>query len=303
MIDFKELKNTKLIYKLRRIRRYLKIKFFYVSTIKNDFKAKLGYELNLINPTTFNEKLQWIKVYYRKRIMTICADKYGVRKIVKEKIGKEFLNEIYGVYESVEDIDLTELPNKFVFKSTHSSGHVFICTDKDKVNWKKEFNKMKSWLKENYYYIGGEWVYKNIKPRIICEKLLESNIIDYKMYCFNGKVKYTQVISNRVDDNFNTNYYDLNWNPIEVNRLDRKKSDNELPRPKNHMKMIKFSEILSEEFPFARIDFYEVEGHLYFGEITFFPVNGFIKFSSYEEDRKWGSYLDLPHVTESRQVL
>lgn len=275
-------------------RRYIKIKYFYISTIKKDFKKKLGYELNLDNPITFNEKLQWIKVFYRKKIMTTCADKYGVRSIIEKHIGKKYLNEIYGVYESVEEIDLDKLPDKFVLKSTHSSGHVLIVTDKSTVDWKKEFKKIKGWLKENYYYIGGEWVYKDIKPRIICERLLESNIVDYKMYCFNGKVLFTQVISNRVDGNYNTNYYDLNWNPIEVNRLDHQKSDNEIPRPINHSKMINYSEVLSKSFPFARIDFYEVDGNLYFGEITFFPVNGFIKFSSYAEDKKWGSYLKLP---------
>lgn len=290
----KEHKITSDVYrKLSLMRRYIYIKYFFTGTIKRDFYNRLGYELNLKNPQTFNEKLQWLKANYRNPKMKPYADKYEVRKIIKEKLGEEYLNDLYGVYDSVEDINFEDLPQKFVLKPTHSSGHVILCLDKQRMNWKKEKRKLKRWLKENYYYEGGEWVYKDIQPRIICEKLLEENIIDYKIYCFNGKPLFTQVISNRKGSAYNANYYDLEWNPIEIKRKDITKSSNEIKKPLNYDVMIKFSKEISKEFPFVRMDFYEVNSKLYFGEATFFPVNGFIKFETREEDEKWGEYLQL----------
>lgn len=274
--------------------RYCQFKYFYISTIKRDFRKSLGYNLNLENPKTFNEKIQWLKVYYREPMMPIYADKYAVREIIKKKWGEEYLTELYGVYEDVDDIDFNELPDQFVLKPTHSSGRIIICDDKDKLNYKETYKTLKRWLSENYFYQGGEWVYKNIKPRIICEKLIGENIIDYKVYCFNGKALYTQVITNRKGNNFNVNYYNLQWQPIKVKRIDRKPNKEKIVRPFNYDKMIYFSEMIAKDYPFVRMDFYEVDKRLYFGEVTFFPANGFIKFSSKEEDEKWGKYLNLP---------
>lgn len=274
--------------------RYFQFKYFYIATIKRDFRKSLGYELNLDNPKTFNEKIQWLKIYYREPMMPIYADKYAVREIIKEKWGEEYLNELYGVYDNASEIDFNELPERFVLKPTHSSGRIIICTNKNKLNYKKTYKTMKRWLKENYFYQGGEWVYKNIPPRIICEKLIEENIVDYKVYCFNGRALYTQVITNRNGNNFNVNYFDLQWRPIEVKRLDHKPNPTEIARPYNYDKMIYFSEMIAKDYPFIRMDYYEVEKKLYFGEVTFFPANGFIKFSSKEEDEKWGKYLKLP---------
>lgn len=292
----KLISKNKMIYglymKLALLRRYIQFKYFYVETIKNDFKKSLGYQLNLEDPRTFNEKLQWLKVNYRNPIMTICADKFAVRELIKGKIGAEYLNDLYGVYDSVEEIDLDKLPNKLVFKPNHSSGRVIICTDKNKLDWQKEKKKMKFWLKENYYYQGGEWCYKNIKPKIICEKLLNEDIIDYKFMCFNGEPRCSVVCLERQIE-LKINFYDLDWNRLPFKR----KSPNayyDIPKPVNYDKMLEFSRVLSKDFPFVRVDFYEVDNKLYFGELTFFPGNGHKFFEPYSYDELLGTWIELP---------
>lgn len=274
--------------------KYIQFKYFYISTVKRNFKKHLGYELNLENPQTFNEKLHWLKINYKDDLMTKYADKYYVRQLVKEKLGPEYLIELYGVYNSVDEIDLEVLPSEFVFKPTHSSGRVIISKNKEDINWKKSFKEMNRWLRDNYFYQSGEWVYKNIQPKIICEKLLEENIIDYKVYCFNGEPLFTQVISNRKNGKFNVNYYDLDWQAIEIRRKDHDENKSGINKPINYEHMLKNSKLIASNFPFARMDFYEVDNKLFFGEVTFFPANGLINFSDLDEDRKWGSYLTLP---------
>ena len=157
--------------------------------VKNRFKKRLGREVDLENPIKFNDKLQWLKLNWHDSIATKCVDKYEVRKIIQEKIGKEYLNDLIGVYESIDDIDMDELPDKFVLKGTHGSGFNIICKDKCNMKWDEEFKKMKRWLRINYYLQNREWVYKDIKPRIICEKYLEEfetgELRDYKIFCFN----------------------------------------------------------------------------------------------------------------------
>lgn len=275
-------------------KRRLEIKYNYYHTLKKDFKKKVNYDLNLDNPKTFNEKIQWIKAYYHNPLLTICADKYAVREFIKDKVGGELLIKLYGVYDSVGEINIDKLPNKFVLKPNHSSGKVIICTDKSKMDWNKEFKIMKKWLKENFYYRTGEWQYKDIHPKIICEKLLQEDIDDYKIFCFNGDPKFTQVICNRGCGYYNSNYYDLDWNLMDIDRHDHGKTNYDIPKPKNYYKMLEISRIISKEFPFVRMDFYEVEGKLFFGETTFTPANGMINFIPQKYDKIFGDYLKLP---------
>lgn len=294
-------KLTKNLYlRLALLRRHRRINKSLKDTIISDFKKWVGYDINLTNPQTFNEKLQWLKLNYRNPIATTLVDKIEVRGIIGKLFGEEYLIETYGTFNNAKEINFEELPDQFVLKPNHSSGRVIICTNKNELDIRKTKNTLNNWLKENYYFEGGEWIYKNIKPRIICEKLLDDNIEDYKIFCFNGKPQFTQVISNRKDKKYDMNYYDLNWKEFSLNRKDEVKSNSEFQKPKNFDKMIHFSKLLSKDFPFVRVDFYEVNNKLFFGELTFYPMNGFIPFENYSEDLKWGKLIQLPseHLVE-----
>lgn len=263
--------------------------------IKKNFKKKFNKNINLENPITFNEKIQWLKLNWRDDIASKCADKYSVREIIKNTIGEEFLNELYGVYDDVDEIDIDKLPEKFVLKGTHGSGFNIICKNKYDIDWDKEKKIMKKWLKTNYYFRGREWVYKNIKPRIICEKYLEGENgeppIDYKFMCFNGEPKFSFVCLERFDE-LKIDFYDNNWNKMKFSRK-YPNSDYEIPKPKLYDEMIEISKTLSKKFPFVRVDLYEVNGKIYFGELTFFPGNGMEEFSPNEYDEIVGKYIKL----------
>lgn len=266
--------------------------------IKKRFKKRLGREVELDNPIKFNDKLQWLKLNWYNPIATKCADKYEVREYVKEKIGQEYLNELYGVYESVDEIDLDKLPNSFVLKATHGSGWNIICRDKNKMDWDAEFKKMRRWLRKNYYWQNREWVYKDIKPRIICEKFLSENnnssLTDYKFFCFNGKATYCQVIRDR-GKNETIDFYDTNWEHMPFNGLrDLPMSSIEYKKPEKYEEMVKLAEKLAGRFPFVRVDLYYVKHKIIFGELTFFPLSGMGKFTPDEWDYKIGSLLKLP---------
>jgi hypothetical protein len=228
--------------------------------------------------------------------MTICADKYAVRDYISKKIGDCFLNELYGVYTTVDDIDLSSLPKSFVLKPSHTSGNIIICKNKDALNWKKESRKMREWLKDNLYYFTGEWCYKDIPPRIICERLLDDSIVDYKIMCFNGEPKCSFICFDR-QDRLKINIYDLKWKRLPVTRK-HPTTDFDMPKPKNYKLMLEISRKLSKDFPFVRVDFYEVNGKLYFGELTFFPGNGMEQFFPSEWDSIFGGYIELPNREE-----
>jgi hypothetical protein len=259
------------------------------------YKSTFGQDLNLKNPVTFNEKIQWLKLYDRNERYIPLADKYEVRKYVEENAGPDILNELYGVFSDVEDIHLDDLPDSFVLKATHGSGWNILCRDKNTLDWDKEKKKLDAWLKLSYYKIGREWVYKKIEPRIICEKYLEpktdDQLYDYKFFCFNGLVKYIQVDINRYS-NHTRCYYDIHWNkqPFSTNYPIYKK---EIDIPKNLDKMISVSEKLSSGIPFVRIDLYSIDAHIVFGEMTFYPGNGFGKFNPPEFDYNLGKNIDI----------
>ncbi|MDZ5003282.1 hypothetical protein GNF43_07885 [Clostridium perfringens] len=262
--------------------------------VKNLYYSYFDKNLNLENPKTFNEKINWMKLNYKNEKATICADKYEVRKYLEDRGYKWLLNDLIGVYENVDEIDVGKLPNRFVLKATHGSGWNLIVKNKNNIKWNPWKLIMKSWLKQNFYYYGREWVYKNMKPRIICEKYLEDRngeLLDYKVYCFNGEPKFIQVDVDRFG-NHTGNYYDINWNDMPF-QYDDENSGRIIDKPKNLKEILDISRDLSKEFPHVRVDFYEVNGKLYFGELTFFTASGTAKFKPEKYDEIVGSWLKL----------
>lgn len=296
----KELKKYEfLVYVYdKTIETYYKL-FSAKSIIKKKFKKEIGREVELENPVDFRDKIQWLKLNWFDSKAALCADKYEVRRIVRKKIGDQILNELYGVYNSIDEIDLKELPDSFVLKGTHGSGFNLICHDKSKIQWNDAFKKMKRWLHINYYWKYREWVYKEIKPRIICEKYLQddtgsSSLTDYKFYCFNGDPIYCQVIKNR-ETGGTIDFFDKQWNHMPFRGLHNwPNSSSTIPKPKRYNEMIEYARKLSEGFPFVRVDFYYVKDQIYFGELTFFPKSGLGSFYPTEWNKKIGSLLKLP---------
>lgn len=267
-----------------------------------------GKKLDLENPIEFNEKIQWLKVYYHPRILTQLVDKYAVRTYVEEKIGGQYLNEIYGVYEKEEDVLFDELPNKFVVKATHTSSHNLIVTNKKNLNKIKAIKSFRKWLSKNQYYrIGQEWAYKDVPPRLIVEKFLkndeESSLIDYKFYCFSGVAKFLEVHLDRAD-NHKRGFYDLSFNRLPYRYVSIKKSiSSKIVKPSNLEEMIKLSEILAANFPFVRVDFYSIRGKTIFGEMTFYPSDGRKDIIPDEYNKIIGDYIKLPKLEKGQKVI
>lgn len=266
--------------------------------IKIKYKLIMNKSLNLDNPKTFNEKIQWLKLYDRNPKYTQLVDKWEVRKYISKKIGKEYLIPVIGVYNSFDEIDFDSLPNQFVLKPNHTSGDVYICKDKSKINFKALKKQVKRWLKKEYYWIHREYPYKTVKPRIICEKYMvdESGVElkDYKFFCFNGKPKCILVGLNRHSPTgLNIDFYDMDWNQMPFERQ-YPRSGKIIPKPKSFDKMVKFAELLSKDIAFVRVDFYEVAGHPYFGELTFYPASGYGEFNPESYDELLGSWIQLP---------
>jgi hypothetical protein len=256
----------------------------------------MGQRLNLDNPQTFNEKLNWLKLYDRKPEYSIMVDKYEAKKYVANIIGDEYIIPTYGVWDKFDDIDFKKLPDQFVLKCTHDSGSIFICRDKRKFDLKTAKKVIEKSMKRNYYYPGREWVYKDVKPRIMVEKLmLESNgvdINDYKFFNFNGIPKFIQVDIDRFS-NHKRNFYDLDWNLLDV-ELTYERYSRKIVKPLNLDKMVEFSRLLAVNIPFCRTDFYSIGNNVYFGEITFYPDAGFKNFSPKVWNNILGSWIKLP---------
>lgn len=263
--------------------------------LKLKYRLIMGEKLDLINPKTYNEKLQWLKLYDRNPLYSQLVDKYEVRKYIKEKIGEEYLIPLIGVYNSFEEIDFTKLPSKFVLKCTHDSGSVVVCSNKESLNINKIQLDINKALKRNFYYYGREWPYKNVIPRVVCEEMLDSQIIDYKIFCFNGKPKFLYVGQGLVSDHsLKIDFYDLNWNIMNFKRTDYDNFDKKLNKPVRFDEMLKIAETLSENIPFVRIDLYEVDDKIYFSEFTFTPAGGYLPFDPIIYDREVGDLLILP---------
>lgn len=267
--------------------------------LKLQYKNFIGKKLDLKNPETFNEKLQWLKLYNRNPLYTQLVDKYEVRKYIAKTIGEEYLIPLLGVYDNFDEIDFDVLPSKFVLKPNHTSGNVYICKDKSQINYIQLKKEVNMWLKRRYYWIHREWPYKNVKPRIICEKYMVdesgTELKDYKFMCFNGEVKCIFVCLNRNSVNgLNINIYDPSWNLMPFGRPNHLNSNTTILKPKNFYKMVQFAEKLSRDIPFVRVDFYETNGRLYFGELTFYPGAGFEEFNPESYDYLLGSWIRLP---------
>lgn len=280
----------------RHFKRRLEIKYCLPRMLKRQFYRNLGYPLNLDDPKTLNEKLQWFKVHVRDPRITMCADKYAVRNYVAEKIGEQYLVPLYGVYDSIQGINIDRLPKEFVLKPNHESGRVIICRNKEEMDWVKTADTLNNWLHENYYYEWGEWGYKNIPPKIICEKLLTSDIIDYKFFCFGGKIVLVDIIGNRKNGGLYDDFFvDLDFKLIAVGEQSGGKTarDKILKRPEQWEEMLEIAHILSKDFPFVRVDLYDVDGSIYFGELTFTPANGMDAYLPEGWDKKMGQLFDL----------
>lgn len=288
MSSNKVLKHVK--YALRFLPDKLYIQIYYFSHFKKFADLK--------NPTTYNEKLNWLKLHDRNPLYTTLVDKCEVKKYVASIIGKEYIIPTIGVWEHFDDIDFDQLPNQFVLKCTHDSEGVVIVKDKSKLDRKTAKKKLEDSLKLQFYYIGREWPYKNVKPRIIAEKYMEDHtdgeLRDYKFFCFNGEPKVMFVASGRAADDTKFDFFDLNFNHLNIQQ--HYPNAGSIRKPCTFNQMIEKSKLLSKNLPHVRVDFYEVDGHLYFGELTFYHFSGFMPFKPEKWDYIFGEWLKLSEV-------
>ena len=265
--------------------------------LKLMYRRQIGKPLNLKNPKTFNQKLQWLKLHDRNTKYIKFVDKYEVRQYIRDRIGERYLIPLVGgPWNSVDDINFDNLDDQFVLKCTHDSGSAIICDDKTKFDVEAAIITTRNNLNRNYFWIVREWPYKFIKPRIIIEKYLEeqgvSGLIDYKFMCFNGTVRCIFTCTDRKNKKLKVTFFDRKWNRLPFVRhypADAKT----IQKPRNFDKMIKISETLSKGLPFARIDLYEFHSKIYFSEITLYPGSGFEEFSPEVWDKTLGDWIDL----------
>lgn len=268
--------------------------------LKWQYKRNMGEKLNLDNPKTMNEKLQWIKLYDRNPDYINLVDKYEVRNVVEEKIGAEYLIPLLGVWDTVDEINWEDLPNKFVLKCTHDSGGVIICKDKEKLNISETKEKLQKLLNRDYYLAGREWPYKDVRRKIIAEKFMEnlssSSLSDYKFYCFNGEPKLLFIASDR-DKEVKYDFYNMEFEHLPIGLRNSKK---ELNKPEKFEEMIQIAKTLSKGIPHVRIDLYNINGKIYFGEFTFFTDSGYEVFAPDHEkfSNIFGSWIDLPTIKQ-----
>lgn len=285
------------------------------------FKASMGYSLNLENPQTFNEKLQWLKLYDRKPEYTMMVDKYKVREYIKEKLGEEYLIPLLGVWDKAEDIDFDKLPNQFVLKCTHDSGGLCICRDKNTFDVKQCKDYLDNRLTHNYYKLWREWPYKNVVPKIIAEQYIDvtqnsplkcgdiisveelqctQGLLDYKFMCFSGRVQALFLDigvvkgSSKHAENYYRNVYDREFNLLPVKET-RENYPLKIKMPDNFNQMVEIAEKLSSGMPHVRVDLYNVKGRIFFGEFTFFHGSGLSNFFVPKEwDKIFGDWIELP---------
>ena len=268
-----------------------------VDCINYLYKSYCGSFPDVDKPHSFSEKMQWLKLHYRNDLIPIVADKYAVRDYLNKLEYGYLLNDLIAVYESVEDINWGELPGKFVLKASHSSGWNIIVKDKNKLNYSAAIKNMQYWLKNKIDWDGREWHYGMMKPRIVCEKYLEDssgNLMDYKFFCFNGEPRFMQLNVDRGLPTATQNYYTLDWELLPFGKSLPHNPNVNPEKPLHFDEMVRLSRILSQPFPFVRIDFYEANGRIYFGEFTFFPCSGMPDFIPSIWDNKVGEMLELP---------
>lgn len=296
------------------ISRYLKKPVFYgilafgkilPDTVRADalylkllFRYKMKKKLNLEKPETYSEKLQWLKLYDRRPEYVRMVDKCEAKHYVAERIGKEYIIPTLGVWNSFDEIDFSALPDQFVLKCTHDSGGLVICADKSKLDIAKAKAKIEHSLRRKYYLNTREWPYKDVKPRIIAEKYMvdESGyeLKDYKFFCFDGKVKAMFIATDRSADTETCfDFFDRDFNHLPFTN-GHPNARREIPKPQGFEEMIALAEKLGKGIPQSRIDFYNIDGRIYFGEITFFHWSGLMPFKPEEWDYTFGSWIRLP---------
>ncbi len=265
------------------------------------YRVKMNKKLNLDNPQTFNEKLQWLKLYDRNPQYTIMVDKYEVKKYVADIIGEEYVIPTLGVWNRFEDINFSSLPEQFVLKCTHDSGGIAICRDKNTFDFDSARKKIQKSLKKNFYWSQREWPYKNVKPRIIAEKYMEDSrshdLRDYKFFCFDGVVKALFIATDRQDSGSETkfDFFDSEFKHLPLTN-GHPNADVTPSKPETFEKMKELAEKLSRKIPQLRVDFYEVDGKVYFGELTFSHWSGLMPFSPEKWDKKFGEWINLPET-------
>lgn len=270
--------------------------------LKLMFRFKMGYRLNLRHPKTFSEKIQWLKLYNRNSDYTQMVDKYAVKEYVAKIIGEEYVIPTLGVWDKPEDIEWEKLPNQFVLKTTHGGGStgVVICRDKSAFDKQNAIDKLNASLEMDIYKLFKEWPYKNVPKRIIAERYVlpatdKKDLSDYKWYCFNGVPKYCQVIQDRTSEE-TIDFFDTDWRHQEFVGLNPI-ADQAVVAPicPSHLEtQVQLASLLSKCFPFSRIDLYEAENKVYFGEITFFPMSGFGSFRPNQYNEILGQMISLP---------
>ena len=270
-------------------KRYLELRYEAV------FKKKL----NLENPTTFNEKMQWLKLYDQNPLHTEMVDKYLSKKIVSDRIGDQYITKLLGVWDNVDEIDVSQLPEKFVLKTTHDCGGVVICKDKESFSLKKAKKFLRKHMKREYFYHCREWPYKNVKPRIIAEEFLQdgdnSILPVYKILCFDGEPRIIQTIQNDKKPNETIDYFDPRWNLLDL-RQNYPNSPKPLPKPEKLEEMLSLAKTLAEGKSFIRVDLYSANGKIYFSEFTFFSDAGFAAFHPEHWDQTLGDWITLPQI-------
>lgn len=273
------------------------------------FCFKMGYKLNLKNPKTFNEKLQWLKLYNRKPEYTTMVDKYAVKQYVANIIGEEYIIPTLGVWDRFDDIDFSKLPQQFVLKTTHGGGGggVIICRDKTTFNKEEARQKLEASMRGDIYKSLREWPYKNVPKRIIAEKFMAplksaipKDLLDYKFFCFKGEPKFLYVSESR---NHKMAFFNLDWTPTDFGRDDYEHFAEMPPKPADFDEMIEIVRRLAKDKPHVRVDLYNVENNTYFGELTFYTGSGFIPFNPKEFDGKLGDLLTLPNVIGGGKYL
>ena len=263
--------------------------------LKLMYYAHFGKKLDLENPKTFNEKLQWLKLYDRKPEYSRMVDKYEAKHYVAEKLGEEYIIPTLGLWDRFDDIDFDTLPDQFVLKCTHDSGGLVIVKDKEKLDKAAAKKTIEKSLETNYFYSGREWPYKDVKPRIIAEVFQGEDLKDYKLFCFGGKPEITLVCSERfTETGLCEDFFDGDWNHLPLRRPNHGNNAGSIGKPAAFVQMKMFAEKLSRDIPFLRVDFYEIDGHLYFGEMTFYPASGMEGFTPSAWDLKLGDMITLP---------
>lgn len=291
------------VRKFKRSIRRLCVKTLPKLMSKRLYRKKLNKKLNLKNPQTFNEKIQWLKLYYcpKNPLVIQCADKYLVRKYIKEKGYEQYLNRLIGVWDSVDEINWDELPNKFALKCNHGCGYNIICDDKSKLNIAEAELKLRTWMASDFSLVNAEPHYSKIPRKIICEKYIENESgkgllpADYKIHCFHGEPKVVAYYIER-DINIKRSFYDVDWNIMEIGK---EKHGIKSDKPVCLEEMLEVSRELSKDFPYVRMDFYVKNNQPIFGEFTFTPAGGRADFFSEEGDILLGQMLNLELINKA----